>query len=72
MEKKQIKVTGMMCKHCEAHVKSALEALDGVKSASADHKAGTVTVKLSAPVEDPALAAAVREAGYEPTEIKKL
>ena len=70
MEKKQLTVTGMMCKHCEAHVRSALEALDGVKSASADHKTGTVSLKLSAPVEEFAIKKAVEEAGYQVTEIK--
>ena len=70
MEKKQLLVTGMMCHHCEAHVRSALEALDGVKSAKADRKTGTVLLKLSAPVEDSALKTAVEEAGYQVTEIK--
>lgn len=70
MEKKQILVAGMMCKHCEAHVKAALEALDGVRSASADHKSGTVTLKLSAPVEESALRTAVEEAGYQMAEMK--
>ena len=70
MEKKQIRVTGMMCGHCEKHVQNALEALEGIKSAKADHKTGTVALKLSAPVEDSALQAAIEEAGYSIAEMK--
>ena len=46
-----IKVKGMMCPHCEATVRTALEALEGVKSAVADHKSGTVTVEGDAELE---------------------
>ena len=41
----------MMCPHCEAAVRTALEALEGVKSAVADHKSGTVTVEGDAELE---------------------
>ena len=63
--KKTIKIEGMMCGHCEAHVKAALEAVDGVVSAEANHTSGTATVTLSADVPDSKLAAAVKEAGYK-------
>lgn len=43
---KTIKIEGMMCNHCEMHVKKALEALDGVKSAEVSHTAGTAVVTL--------------------------
>ncbi|MCR5138381.1 MAG: heavy metal translocating P-type ATPase [Oscillospiraceae bacterium] len=62
--KKTLKVEGMMCPHCEARVKKALEAVPGVESASADHKAGTAVVVLSTQVEDEALRAAVEAQDY--------
>ena len=60
-----LKIKGMMCGHCEAHVKSALEALDGVTEATASHEAGTAIVHLSGEVSDQTLKAAVKEAGYD-------
>ncbi len=63
--KKTIKVEGMMCPHCEARVKKALEAVEGVQSASADHSTGTAVVTLSAPVQDEALTAAVEAQDYK-------
>ena len=65
MMTKTLKVEGMMCPHCEARVKKALEALAGVESAVADHTAGTAVVTLSAPVEDDALRAAVEAQDYK-------
>ncbi len=62
---KTIHIEGMMCPRCEAHVKKALEALDGVASATADHTADRATVTLTAPVADDVLRAAVEEEGYE-------
>ena len=63
--KKTLKVEGMMCMHCEARVKKALEVVPGVESAAADHTAGTAVVTLSAPVEDEALRAAVEAQDYK-------
>ena len=60
-----IKVEGMMCPHCEAHVKKALEEMEGVSAAVADHKTGTATVTLSAPVEESALRAVIEAQGYK-------
>lgn len=61
---KTIRIEGMMCMHCEAHTKKALEAIDGVESAIASHEAGTAVVTLTKPVEDVVLKKAVEEAGY--------
>ena len=61
---KTLKVEGMMCAHCEARVKKALEAVHGVESAVADHTAGTAVVTLSAPVADETLKAAVEAQDY--------
>ena len=62
---KTLKVEGMMCPHCEARVKKALEAVPGVASAAADHIKGTAVVTLAAPVEDEALRAAVEAQDYK-------
>ncbi len=61
---KIIKVEGMMCPHCEAHVKSALEAIDGVESAVASHKDKEVRVTLKGSVSDDVLYTAIKNAGY--------
>ncbi len=62
---KVIQVEGMMCPHCEAHVKKALEDIPGVETAVADHKSGTATVTLSTDVADAVLRAAVEAQGYK-------
>ena len=67
---KVIEIKGMMCGHCEAHVKKALEALEGVASAEASHEKGTAVVQLSGSVDDAALKMAVEEEGYEVTGIR--
>ena len=61
---KTMRIEGMMCGHCEAMVKRALEAIDGVESAVPSHTAGTAIVTLSASVADDALRAAVEEEDY--------
>ena len=61
---KTLKVEGMMCGHCEAHVKKALEAIPGVASATADHEKGQAVVVLNGEVADSDLIHAVEEAGY--------
>ncbi len=68
-EKRVLSVQGMMCAHCEAHVRKALEAVPGVVSATADHAKGIAEVVLSAPVDAAALVAAVKAAGYEASDI---
>lgn len=65
-----IEVKGMMCPHCEAHTKQALEALDGVVSAVADHNTATVTIETSGDVSEEAIKVAVEGAGYEYVGIK--
>ncbi|MCR5329880.1 MAG: heavy metal translocating P-type ATPase [Lachnospiraceae bacterium] len=62
---KTLKVEGMMCEHCEARVKKALEAIDGVESATASHKEGTAVVTLSKDVDDDVLASAVEAQDYK-------
>ena len=62
---KILTVRGMMCPHCEAHVKQAVESVDGVISATASHKDGTVVVMQNGDVSVDALARAVVGAGYE-------
>ena len=64
---KTMQVEGMMCEHCEARVRKALEAVPGVESAAADHKAGTAVVTLSMPVADDMLKAAVEAQDYQVT-----
>lgn len=62
--KKTFNVDGMMCPHCEATVKKAVEALPQVESATASHENKTVEVELNAPVDDSAIINAITEAGY--------
>lgn len=66
---KTLNITGMMCGHCEAHVKKALEAVAGVTEAVASHEKGTAVVTLSQEVSNDVLTAAVKDAGYEVTGI---
>lgn len=63
MEKK-LNVQGMMCHKCVAHVKKALEAVEGVEEAVVDLEAGTAVAKLSAEVSDEVLIAALAEEDY--------
>ena len=62
---KVLKIEGMMCHHCEAAVKKALEKIEGVQEAQASHERGEAIVILTAPVEDEALKAAVEAEDYE-------
>ena len=62
---KKMDIQGMMCPHCEARVKKALESIDGVKSADVSHEKACAVVTLSAQVSDQALTKAVTDAGYE-------
>ena len=66
-----MKVEGMMCGHCEAHVKKALEALEGVTGAVASYEKGTVQVSLApdASVTEEELKKAVEAEGYQVKEI---
>ena len=62
---KTLKVEGMMCEHCEARVKKALEAVPGVESAVASHKDGTAVVTLSQDVPYETLKKAVEDQDYK-------
>ena len=62
---KTMKIEGMMCPHCEAHTKKALEAIDGVESAVASHTEKNAIVTLTKDVDNAVLKAAVEEAGYQ-------
>ena len=66
---KTLNITGMMCGHCEARVKKALEAVDGVAEAVVSHESGTAVVKLSKEVPDEVLKKAVTDQDYEVTAI---
>ena len=68
--KKTLKVEGMMCGHCEARVKKALEALPEVDEAVVSHEAGTAIVTLSAEVADEVLKNAVEAQDYKVTGIQ--
>ncbi|MBO4857521.1 MAG: heavy metal translocating P-type ATPase [Treponema sp.] len=61
----KISVKGMMCEHCEMHVKKSLEAIDGITSASASHENGTVTIETSKDVDEELIRKAVTDEGYE-------
>ena len=62
---KTMKIEGMMCGHCEATVKKALEAIEGVNSAEVSHEAGTAVVELSEEVQDEVLQKAVEDKDYK-------
>ena len=64
VSEKTLKVEGMMCSHCEKHVKEALEKLDGVQEATADHEKKQVVVKLTKDIPDSEFEKAITEAGY--------
>lgn len=63
--KKTMKIEGMMCEHCEATVKKALEALDGVERAEVSHEAGQAVVTMNSDVADADLKKAVEDKDYE-------
>ncbi len=67
---KTMKIEGMMCGHCEATVKKALEALDGVSEAIVSHEKGTAIVKLNTDVPNDVLKETVEEKDYKVTEVK--
>ena len=61
---KTMKIEGMMCPHCEARVKKALEAIDGVTEAVPSHESNTGVVTLSKDVANEVLKAAVEAQDY--------
>lgn len=68
--KKTIKIEGMMCGHCEATVKKALEAIPSVESADVSHEKGTAVVMLSEDTPDETLKKAVEDKDYTVTSIE--
>ncbi len=66
---KTMNIEGMMCAHCEARVKKALEAVAGVQEAKVSHEAGTAVVTLSADVANETLKKAVEDQDYKVTAI---
>ena len=67
---KTLNIEGMMCVHCEMHVRKALEALDGVKEVSVSHETGKAVVTAENPIYDDELTKAVEEQGYQVKNIK--
>ena len=63
--KKTMTIEGMMCPHCEATVKKALEALDGVSEAVVSHEANTAIVDLAVDVDNAVLTKAVEDKDYK-------
>lgn len=63
--KETIKINGMMCGHCEATVKKALEALPEVDSAEVSHESGTAVLQLNAPVGEDVLKKTIEDKDYE-------
>lgn len=68
--KQLIKIEGMMCAHCEAHVTKALEALNGVKKVKASAAKKEAVITVDAAIADAVLTEAVSEAGYQVTGIE--
>ncbi len=62
---KKMDIEGMMCPHCEARVKKALEAVDGVREAVVSHESASAVLTLDRAVSDADLTKAVTDAGYE-------
>ena len=67
---KTMKIEGMMCGHCEARVKKALEALPEVEEAVVSHESGTAEVKLQTEIADEVLKKAVEDQDYKVTSIE--
>ena len=67
---KTVRIEGMMCPHCEASVKKALEKIEGVVSAEVSHEKGTAVVTMSTDVADEVLKNAVEEKDYTVTGIE--
>lgn len=69
--KETVKIEGMMCGHCEASVKKALEAIDGVESAEVSHESGTAVMTLSHAVEEDVIRKAIEDKDYTFVSIEK-
>ena len=69
--KRIIKIEGLMCPHCEAHAKTALENIGGVTVLDISHKTGIANIEIDGNVADEALKTAVESQGYKVVEIKQ-
>lgn len=67
--KKVMVIEGMMCAHCAAHVKKALEAVANVADAEIDLEAKTATINMTGEISNDILISAVKEAGYTPVSV---
>ena len=63
-EKKTLHIEGMMCHHCEAAIRKALEKLDFIEEATADFEAGTAVITLSGEMDEEAVRRAITEEDY--------
>lgn len=70
MKMKTMKIEGMMCGHCEATVKKALEALPQVESAAVSHESGTAEVTLNGEIDEALLKKAVEDKDYKVVSIE--
>ncbi len=69
--KETVKIEGMMCSHCEASVKKALEGIDGVESAEVSHESGTAVLTLTHEVDDSIIKKAIEDKDYTFVSITK-
>ncbi len=69
-KKQTLVVEGMMCEHCAAHVKEALEKLEGVSDAKIDLKGKTATVKVKERLDESTYRKAIEGAGYKLVEVR--
>ena len=65
VQTRTIKIEGMMCSHCEATVKKALEEIKGIESATPNHEKGEAVISFSKAVDDKKLSKAIEKAGYK-------
>ena len=65
-----LSIQGMMCGHCEAHVKNALSTLDGVSVQSVSHADNQAVIESAQPVPEDILKKAIADAGYELTAVQ--
>ena len=63
--KKTIKISGMMCEHCEKSVKECLEAINGVISAEVSKDSGTAVIDMTCDVDDAIITEAIESIGFE-------
>ena len=67
---KTLEIKGMMCPHCEAHVRKALENMEGVTVISVSHETASAVVETASPVDEAAFRTVIADAGYELTGIR--